>query len=85
MPDVHGAVADVVLGFDDQNGYLSTVNPYFGATVGRVCNRIANAAFNIGAKRFMLAKNVNQKHSLHGGIIGFDKFNWEAEIVGNKV
>ena len=39
-PDREGKTADVVLGFDSLDGYLGK-HPYFGATVGRVANRIA--------------------------------------------
>src|SRR5690348_2907750 len=45
-PDRDGKTADVVLGFDDLNGYLA-VHPYFGATVGRVANRIAGGRFTL--------------------------------------
>src|SRR5689334_17988432 len=40
VPDRDGKFTNVVLGFDDLKGYLGA-NPYFGATVGRVANRIA--------------------------------------------
>src|SRR5438105_1842790 len=40
VPDRDGKTDDVVLGFDDLKGYLKG-HPYFGATVGRVANRIA--------------------------------------------
>jgi galactose mutarotase-like enzyme len=46
VPDRDGGLADVVLGFDELGGYLRE-HPYFGATVGRVANRIRNARFNI--------------------------------------
>ncbi|ALC43597.1 CG10467 [Drosophila busckii] len=40
VPDAHGKLEDVTLGFDDLAGYDSELNPYMGATVGRVCNRL---------------------------------------------
>ena len=40
VPDRQGKPVDVVLGFDTLEGYLAG-HPYFGATVGRVANRIA--------------------------------------------
>ncbi len=49
VPDKDGKFGDVVLGFDDLKGYLGK-EPYFGATVGRVCNRIGKAAFTIDGK-----------------------------------
>ena len=42
VPDRHGKTADVVLGFDTLDAYLGR-NPHFGATTGRVANRIAGA------------------------------------------
>src|SRR4051812_12867718 len=42
--DRTGKSGDVVLGFDSLQGYLSP-NPYFGAVVGRVANRIARGKF----------------------------------------
>ncbi|HEY7154543.1 MAG TPA: hypothetical protein VH575_11335, partial [Gemmataceae bacterium] len=42
-PDRDGKMTDVVLGFDNLKDYLAG-HPYFGATVGRVANRIAKGA-----------------------------------------
>jgi aldose 1-epimerase len=66
VPDRQGAVADVVLGFDDVRGYASPQNPFFGATIGRVANRIARATFVLGDRRHRLAANEGLHH-LHGG------------------
>src|ERR1700719_3615642 len=41
VPDRSGRNGDVVLGFDNLDQYLKG-HPYFGCTVGRVANRIAN-------------------------------------------
>lgn len=59
-------------------GYQSKSNPYFGASVGRVCNRIGYGRFNLNGKHYEVDKNFNGMHQLHGGTIGFDKFNWSA-------
>lgn len=66
-------------------GYQSKTNPYFGATVGRVCNRIGNGRFDLNGKHIEVDRNFNGTHQLHGGTIGFDKFNWNAHRVGTKV
>jgi aldose 1-epimerase len=78
-PDRHGRATDVVLGFDDLDGYLAR-HPYFGATVGRVANRIAGGRFTLDGKDYTLAVN-NGPNALHGGLKGFDKVVWDAEEV----
>ena len=78
-PDRTGKTGDVVLGFDNLEGYLGT-HPYFGSTVGRVANRIAKGKFTLDGQEYTLATN-NGPNSLHGGIKGFDKVVWKAEKV----
>ena len=77
VPDRAGKLADVVLGFDNLDGYLKG-HPYFGATVGRVANRIAKGRFTLDGKTYELAVNNGPNH-LHGGMKGFDKAVWKAE------
>ena len=79
LPDRAGNLADVVLGFDSIDGYLDS-HPYFGATIGRVANRVAGAKFTLDGREYSLAAN-NGPHSLHGGRVGFDKALWRAEVV----
>ena len=67
VPDKYGNLADVVLGFDNVQDYLADSNPYFGATVGRVANRISGAQFSIENVTYLLAQNDGNNH-LHGGI-----------------
>ncbi|WP_062063680.1 aldose epimerase family protein [Cellvibrio sp. OA-2007] len=76
MRDKNGVLADVVLGFDTLEPYLE-VGPYFGALIGRVGNRIANAQFTLDGETYSLAAN-NGSNNLHGGPIGFDKKIWSA-------
>jgi aldose 1-epimerase len=77
VPDRDGKLDDVVLGFDEFRGYLAG-HPYFGATVGRVANRIARGRFTLDGKEYRLAIN-NGPNALHGGRKGFDKVVWQAE------
>lgn len=77
-PDKNGQFADIVLGFDSLDGYLKE-HPYFGAIVGRYGNRIGGAKFSIAGKEYKLAAN-NGPNSLHGGIKGFDKKVWAAQV-----
>ena len=79
VPDRDGKPADVVLGFDTVQGYVDG-SPYFGATVGRVANRIANASFELDGKKYDLAAN-DGAHHLHGGKKGWDKVIWSADPV----
>ena len=76
-PDRNGKFADIVLGYDDVDGYV-TNNPYFGALIGRYGNRIGGAKFTLDGQTCTLAAN-NGPNSLHGGIKGFDKVVWTAE------
>jgi aldose 1-epimerase len=77
VPDKAGKLADVVLGFDKLDAYLAGV-PYFGATIGRVGNRIGKGTFTLGGKTYTLARNDGENH-LHGGVKGFDKVVWKAQ------
>ena len=77
VPDKAGKMADVVLGFDNLDGYLDK-SPFFGAIAGRVANRIAKGKFTLDGKEYTLAVN-NGPNALHGGKKGFDKEVWKAE------
>jgi aldose 1-epimerase len=81
VPDRTGAVADVALGFRDVEGYALDC-PYFGATIGRVANRIGGAKFTLDGRVCVLTPTDTvggiPRH-LHGGKQGFDKILWAAE------
>lgn len=81
VPDRDGKLEDVVLGFDNLDGYLKG-HPYFGAIVGRVANRIAKGKFMLDGKEYSVPVN-NGPNALHGGIKGFDKKVWKAETISS--
>ncbi len=74
---------DVTLGYDTIDEYIKTTD-YYGATVGRVCNRIGNAKFSLNGKEYLLNKN-NGENCLHGGIKGFNKQVWNYKTEGEKL
>lgn len=74
-PDRAGRRADVALGFPDAAAYEHH-GSYFGASVGRFANRIADGRFTLDGRAYQLAKNNNGVAALHGGERGFDKQVW---------
>ncbi|XP_004922660.1 galactose mutarotase [Bombyx mori] len=84
VPDKYGITSDVVLGFDELDGYVNRNTPYLGTTVGRCANRIGGAKFSIDGTTYQLANNIGKDH-LHGGINGFNKANWNSTVDGTKV
>jgi aldose 1-epimerase len=76
VPDRSGRLADVTLGHDSLQGYL-TASPYFGAIVGRYANRISRGRFTLEGRTYRLATNNGPNH-LHGGLKGYDKVVWRA-------
>uniref|UniRef100_A0A182RI49 Aldose 1-epimerase n=1 Tax=Anopheles funestus TaxID=62324 RepID=A0A182RI49_ANOFN len=85
VPDRNGRIDDVVLGFDDIPGYKTPNNPYFGATIGRIANRVGGGKFTLNGQEFQVTKNFESRHQLHGGKVGFDKYNWDAFVDGTVV
>ncbi|MDF7826785.1 galactose mutarotase [Pontiellaceae bacterium B12227] len=82
VPDRDGKLADVVLGYDEVDDYINaSKRPYFGATLGRSAGRISKGRFTIDGREYTLATNNGGNH-LHGGMVGFDKVVWDAEIAG---
>ena len=74
----------MALGFDDLSGYLKKNNdPYFGATIGRYGNRIAKGQFTLDGHSYQLAAN-NGPNALHGGLKGFDKQVWKADVLSTN-
>ena len=79
VPDREGKLANVNLGFDQLEPYL-THKCYLGTTTGRFANRIAKGHFELDGKSYSLATN-NGPNALHGGLHGFDRVHWDAKPV----
>ena len=77
VPDVNGSLADVVLGFDDPNRYVSS-GSFLGATVGRNANRLGNAECAISGKHCALTPNENS-NNLHSGPDFYKNRLWTLE------
>jgi len=82
VPDKSGQLGDIVLGFDNVNGYQSPAflksGPYFGALIGRYGNRIKGGKFTLDGQTYSLPQN-NGQNTLHGGKKGFDKVIWDVK------
>ncbi|KAL0030465.1 hypothetical protein WJX79_007594 [Trebouxia sp. C0005] len=79
VPSRSGSPTDIVLGFDNLTPYQDGTSPYFGALVGRVANRIAEATFELDGKIYHVSANENTT-SLHGGKVGFSKRVWKGHV-----
>jgi aldose 1-epimerase len=87
VPDRHGRMTDVALGFRNLAGYVAndqTKQPsggsgttYFGATIGRYANRIAGGKFTLNGVTYKLPVN-NGPNTLHGGTDAWNKQVWTA-------
>jgi aldose 1-epimerase len=82
-PDKNGNLENIVLGHDTLNEYVNDPS-FLGAIAGRVAGRIKDGSFELGGTQYVLAKNDHDNH-LHGGIKGFNKVVWDAEIIEDGV
>ena len=79
LPDEQGEAVDITLSRETLDQYASE-SCYFGATIGRVGNRIAKGQFTLEGVNYQLATNNDLNH-LHGGNVGFDRNPWSAEAI----
>ena len=82
IPDRSGKMGDIILGFNDVDGYLKNKS-FFGSVIGRFGNRIDKGQFSLDGKKYQLTLNDGPNH-LHGGTVGFDKILWEAKPFKTK-
>lgn len=91
-PGRDGQMTDVTLGFRNLAGYeANDVYPqpsggsgttYFGATIGRYANRIANGRFTLNGKTYTLPVN-NGPNTLHGGTDAWNQQVWSPTVIQN--
>jgi aldose 1-epimerase len=79
VPDRHGDVRNVVLGYRGLDGYVADTH-HFGATIGRYANRIAGGRFTLDGVHYQLDRN-NPPNALHDGPCGFGKVVWTGEAL----
>ena len=82
-PDKKGNLDNIVLGFGDVKGYVKN-DGYLGALIGPVGNRISNAGFAFGGKKYAFTANENGKTLLHSGSFGFHTVLWDAECEADE-
>lgn len=83
VPDRHGHLADVVLGYRNPDDYMAD-GPCMGKTPGRFANRIAGGHLKIEGKEYALPINNGPNH-LHGGPDGFQNKLWQTTLLPNGV
>lgn len=84
VPDKNGKPTDVVVGFKSVADYVNSTEPYFGALIGRVGNRIANAQFVLDGTNCQLFAN-NGPNTLHGGKKGFQNVVWDGKLLNDSI
>jgi aldose 1-epimerase len=77
-PDRNGRVGEISLARNTLEEYLGG-HPYYGALVGRVCNRISHGGFTLDETFHPVANNAGELH-LHGGVKGFDRQIYRTEV-----
>lgn len=83
MPDKNGRLDELVMGYDNIQKYYA--NPYyFGATIGRVANRIAGGEFQLNGKRYKVACNEKDINLLHSGDAGLHYQVFESECLSAR-
>lgn len=78
IPDRTGLSEECILGFDKISDYEDH-GAFFGATIGRVGNRIGDARYSLDGVDYSLSINDQDRNHLHGGVKGFDKVIWDIK------
>ena len=84
VPDKQGEFRDVVWGYDTVQEYEIDNGPFFGATVGRIANRIGGAMVTINGVDYQM--DVNERtNCLHSGHQCYHIRMWNTEIFEDSV
>lgn len=75
--DLKGDLNEISLCYQSLDELINKPGPYYGCIAGRYANRIAKGRFILDNTEYLLNIN-NGPNSLHGGLIGFDKYVWTA-------
>ena len=84
VPDKDGKFRDVVWGYDTVQEYEIDNGPYFGATVGRIANRVGGAVVTINGVDYPMEVN-ERTNCLHSGPNCYHVRIWNAEVLENAV
>lgn len=79
VPDKDGNIENILLTYNQPEDFLHDTY-FFGATAGRYANRIAKGQFELDGQPYKLAANNGENH-LHGGVEGFNRKFWDAEVM----
>ena len=78
VPDRTGKLVDIAVGYNRIADYINNPEAYYGATIGRVGNRIADGRFTLDGVVYKLVQN-DGLHTLHGGKTGLHSVVWNVK------
>ncbi len=78
-PDREGKIGNILLSYGSLAEYEEN-RTYFGFTIGRYANRIANGSFTLDGETYQLDTNDGGKHTLHSGFNAFNRRMFSASI-----
>src|SRR5690606_34384877 len=83
VPDKNGKPTDVVIGMESPQAYADASEPYLGALIGRVGNRIAKGKFTVDGQEYSIFTN-NGVNALHGGKKGLQYVVWDGDQLNDS-
>lgn len=83
VPSTTGQTENIILSYADARDVFENHDFYYGATVGRVAGRIADASFDIDHKHYEVDRNDGNNQN-HGGQNAMDIAKWAYTISQNN-